>query len=311
MVEKGYCPNCKTWRSAIPIPAAPVILGPRVQKYVGYYSVICRLSLSQTQQLLLDTHCIHISQGEIAKILKRQALLHRKDYEELKVKIRGSPIVHLDETGWKLLKDASRTFAWSMSTPEGASVYLVGESRGKGNVAKLLGDAYQGVAVTDDYAAYDTLPNHQLCWAHLLRKFRELAQSGEVAADTQAHYQTQYQQLAGIYTAVRDRRGTADIFTAQLQTLATHAPQDGKKLRTLKTTLAQNVSKYLTCLQDTQIPLTNNQAERSLRHLVLKRKISFGSHSKDTAEYFAILLSVLMSQRRQNPTGWFGEFVGV
>ncbi|MBI5401108.1 MAG: transposase [Candidatus Yonathbacteria bacterium] len=30
--------------------------------------------------------------------------------------------------------------------------------------------------------------------------------------------------------------------------------------------------KYLTCLSDSRIPLTNNQAERSLRHLVLKRK---------------------------------------
>ena len=57
--------------------------------------------------------------------------------------------------------------------------------------------------------------------------------------------------------------------------------------------------------------MTNNQAERSLRHLVLKRKISFGSLTKRTAENLAVLLSVLMSLRQRYPSNFFGEYLKV
>lgn len=59
------------------------------------------------------------------------------------------------------------------------SVFLAGESRGKGNALKLLGENFSGFTVSDDYGAYRKLRNHQLCWAHLLRKFRDGAGSGE------------------------------------------------------------------------------------------------------------------------------------
>lgn len=311
VVEKGYCVTCSRWQTGAPVPSARVIIGERVHAYVAYLSIMGRLSFTQIQQLLFDTYHFALSAGEIAKILKRQALAHRPAYEQLKETIRGAPIVHLDETSWRQLTDGSGSYAWSMSTPEGRSVYLVGESRGRGNVTTLLGDDYAGVVVSDDYGAYRTLTRHQLCWAHVLRKFRDLARSGELDADAQTHHQQEYQTLAGIYQDVRDQRDPSlcAVYVTRLQQLAQHAVLDCKKLRTYKETLLKNIPAYLTCLADPAIPLTNNQAERSLRHLVLKRKVSFGSHSKETAERLAILLSVFMSKRSQNPRDWFGELL--
>ncbi|MEK6910005.1 MAG: IS66 family transposase [Candidatus Aenigmatarchaeota archaeon] len=313
IVEKAYCLNCKKWQMDIPLPTAKVILGSNVQKYTCYLSIICRLSFSQIQEILKDTYQIHISQGEIAKILEREAIKLRPFYEQLKVKIRGEPVIHLDETSWKLLIDGSNTYSWVMSGTESKeSVFLIGESRGKGNMEKLLQD-FQGFVITDDYGAYRTLKRHQLCWAHLIRKFRDLAKSSELEERQRIHCKQEYMKLCLIYDDLKDS-GTIkdhDQFTERLTRLSMIAELDPKKLIRYKTTLRKNISKYLTCLSDPRIPLTNNQAERSLRHLVLKRKISFGSLTKRTADNLAVLMSSLMSLKQRYQSSFFGEYLGV
>ncbi len=315
IVEKIYCPNCKKWNTNIPLPSSKVILGPNVQKYTCYLSIMCRLSFSQILEILKDTCQIDISQGEIAKILNREAVKLRPFYERLKVKIRGEPVIHLDETGWKLfIGDGYAPYSWVMSGGESKeNVFLVGESRGKGNMERLLGENFNGFTVSDDYGAYRKLNKHQLCWAHLIRKFRDLTKSGELDEKIRLYCKTEYQKLCLIYHDLKnDRRMERyDDFSFKLKELSRIKNLDPKKLIRMKTTLAKNIPKYLTCLSDPRIPLTNNQAERSLRHLVLKRKISFGSLTKRTADNLAVLLSVLMSMKQRFQANFFSEYLGV
>jgi hypothetical protein len=75
------------------------------------------------------------------------------------------------------------------------------------------------------------------------------------------------------------------------------SPRDPLKLVRVKTQVRQRAAYYLTCLKHPNVASDNNAAERSLRHLVIKRKISFGSLGERTAETMAILLSVLLSYR--------------
>lgn len=314
IIEKGYCKICKKWQTATSLPSSKVMLGPNIQKYICYLNVCCRLSYSQTKQILYDSYHMSVSEGEIAKILNREATRFRPEYEELKEKIRGEPAIHLDETGWKILCGGDKSFAWVMSGAKSSeSVFLVGETRGGGNVEKLRGASYKGVTVTDDYMAYKKLEKHQLCWSHLIRKFRDLAQSHEVSEEQRVYCLEQYKICSEIFTDIAEHRDVSlfDSYVKGLSQLATINPLDCKKMVRVKTTLLQNIPKYLTCLSNPNIPMTNNQAERSLRHLVLKRKISFGSFVKRTADNLAILLSVLMSRRQRNPSNWFGEWVGV
>jgi len=206
-VEKSYCPNCQQWRQAIPLPKTKVILGPSIQKYTCYLSIVARLSFAQIQNLLNDTYQAKISQGEIAKILNREALHLRPVYEQLKKKIRGEPAIHLDETSWKLFIEQGKVFSWVMSEADSQeSVFLVGEHRGKGNVDTLIGENYKGVVVSDDYGAYKKLENHQLCWAHLLRKFRDLANSEELEIKQKEYCKTEYQKLCLIYSEMKNDR---------------------------------------------------------------------------------------------------------
>lgn len=314
VVEKSYCPDCKKWQTDIPLSTAKVVLGSNVQKYVCYLNVLCRLSFTQIQEILSDTYQIHISQGEIAKILEREAIHLKPFYEQLKVKIRGEPGIHLDETSWKLLIDGSNSYSWVMSGTESQeNVFLIGESRGKGNMEKLVGEDFNGFVISDDYGAYRKLKKHQLCWAHLIRKWRDLAKSGELEENIRLHCKEEYIKLCLIYDDLKNNRGIERCkeFTERLTELSIVKTLDPKKLIRYKTTLRKNISKYLTCLLDSRIPLTNNQAERSLRHLVLKRKISFGSLTKRTADNLAILMSSLMSLKQRYQANFFGEYLRV
>jgi transposase len=314
IAHKGYCTTCRKYVASTPLPTSKVTLGLNVRKYTCYLSTVCRLSFSQIQELLQDTYSIHISQGEIVTILRKEAVHLLPVYEELKAKIRSEPIIHLDETSWKVLTRSEKSFAWVMSgSVSKENVFLVGESRGGGNVVKLTGENYSGTVVTDDYAVYDKITNHQLCFAHPLRKWRDLATSCELNDEQRLHCKEEYQRLATAYRAIVDTQNI-DSYTNHslaLTDVATVRPLDPKKLIRYKTTLMQKIPQYLTCLTDPRIPLTNNQAERSLRHIVLKRKTSFGSLTKKTADTLAVLLSVLMSLKQRHQKGFFGEYLGV
>jgi transposase len=312
-VEKSWCENCKKWKQKIPLPNSEVVLGPNVQKYVCYLSVMRRLSFTQIQNLLYDTYQIQISQGEISKILDRESIHLGPFYEQLKEKIRDEPAAHLDETGWKLFTDPDKSFSWVMSGSQSKeSVFLIGENRGKGNADKLLG-AYDGVVVTDDYGAYRKLENHQLCWAHLLRKFRDLANSQELNENQSDYCKKEYSKLCLIYSDLKEKRQIKnyDKFYKKLFNFSKIRANEPRKMARLKTTFLKNIPNYLTCLKDPDIPMTNNLAERSLRHLVLKRKISFGSFAKRTADNLAILLSCLMSLKQRHGSNFFTEYLRV
>ena len=65
-------------------------------------------------------------------------------------RIRGSPVVHADETGWR--EDGHNGYVWTFSTP--TERYFLRRGRGKAVVDEVLGDQFAGVLVSDFYAAY-------------------------------------------------------------------------------------------------------------------------------------------------------------
>lgn len=306
VIEKGWCATCRTWSAGTPLPPAPVILGENVQRYISYLNVVCRQSYSQIEGILQQGYDFDISQGEIAKILEREGNRLRPAYERLKAKIRGEPSIHLDETGWNILGNGERGFAWTMAggVSEDA-VFALGKSRGRGNAEDLIGDS-EAVRVTDDYPAYRNLGgDHQLCCAHILRKLRDLAASGALPEPSRAHCVRAYGTFAAIYADVETARTSSDPTSAydalheRLQAFAEADTRDPAKLGRIKTQVRERSENYLTCLRHPNVAADNNAAERSLRHLVIKRKISFGSMSEGTAETMAILLSVLMSRKQR------------
>jgi hypothetical protein len=309
VVEKGYCETCDRWMTTEPLPPATVTFGPNIKRYVTYLSVICRQSYGQIQGILDCTYDFEISQGQIAKILGREGEMMRPEYERLKAKIRGEPSIHLDETGWNLIMgDGYKRYGWTMTGGTSSNaVFVLGKTRGKGNATDLIGDS-EAVVVSDDYAAYRNIDNpHQLCLAHILRKLRDLATSSEVSGNIHDYCVSTYKIFKQIYADIEAARKSADPKSAydqlhtRLKSFATPDQSDPMKLRRIKEQVAARTDNYLTCLLHKNVASDNNAAERSLRHLVLKRKISFGSFKEKTAETLSILASVLLS-RKQNGT---------
>ncbi len=307
-VETGFCKICKKYHSEIQIPNAKVIIGENVKNQITYQTTVLRLSYQQIQNDLLNSFNFKISSGEIDKVLRRKADFHRIDYERLKEIIRKEKVIHFDETGDKVRDgDGFKSFTWLMQgkgKPE--VVFDKGKTRGGGNAIDLLKNS-KAVGVTDDYGVYKNLfQNHQLCWAHLHRKLRDLAESNSLEGKSKQACHKVFLQEEKIYFKIRklsDRNDLTQIereiyvvkFTKQLKKLAKPTLYDPKKLLTYKQTLSKNIHKYLTCVRLPNIPADNNQAERSLRHIVLKRKNSFGHISARGAETSSILMSVFMT----------------
>ena len=69
---------------------------------------------------------------------------------EIAERVRGSPVVHADETGWR--EDGHNGYVWTFSTPD--LRYFLRRGRSKAVVDEALGNEFAGVLVSDCYAAY-------------------------------------------------------------------------------------------------------------------------------------------------------------
>lgn len=304
-IQVGFCPKCRRQRQAMPVSAHTVSLGTNIQQAILYWTYVSRLSFQQIIDTARDLYDFKLSDGEIAHILATGSNKLEVSYEQLKQRIRGSPSLHFDETGYK--QQGGEKYAWVM-TPSNSeeAVFLVGRNRGKGNATELAGD-FSGVRVTDCYPAYDNMTGgHQACWSHPLRYARDLASSQDLSAEKRVLCQSFYQQVKDIYAQVRvvvqqpfeplKRTQAYEDLRKQLDILAKSPCQPApKKLLDLKQRFKNYAHEFLTCLLYENVPADNNKAERKLRHLVLKRKVSFGTKSAKGSKIFSINASVLLS----------------
>ncbi len=316
VVEQWYDPERRVWVSNDPLPSAVVTLGDNVRVLIATLTTVERLSFEQVRNLLTTLFHITVSDGEIAHILVREARILTPAEDALLTSIRKEESHHMDESRYDVYGETR--YAWSMTG--GASddtVYRLGVSRGKG-VAKTLRGNSTGVLVSDDYGAYRTLAeHHQLCYAHLIRKFRDLAQHDGFTDAQKEGVRATYREIKAIYRAVKEACAGPDpqrhrmTLAERFHAVSAVHDRDPKPVTRLKTTLRKNIAQYLTCLSFPFIALTNNTAERSLRHVVLKRKNSFGCKSDRGAVALGTLLSVLLSLHHRDPSTYFEGYLAL
>ena len=318
-VEQGYCPKCKKWISAVTIPKAKCILGEKIRKYVSYCSIILRLSFSQIEENARDLWKISVSQGEIQNLLEKEAVVLTPEFEQMKVRIQNQPAQHYDESTWKVADGKVGNEVWVMTgteTPE--AVFLFGKSRGKGILDLLNPNRKRGI--TDGYGAYiNAFEEHQLCWAHLYRHFRDLAKSDVLSGAQKEACLSDYAKISGLYGKLKETLSadfeyekTNRYFLNELHQFAQPNENDTPKLAKVKDTLLKTKEKYLTCLKYPGIiPPDNNKAERAIRHLVIKRKICYGSKTEKGAETLSTLASVLLSLKWMAGADFFTRYLAL
>ena len=315
-VEVGYCTSCKQQSSGCYIPSKKSVLGDNIKKYVCILSIGSRLSHSQIQEHLKDVFDVSISIGEIGNIMETEARSLRPEYQALKVSVLNQTGTHYDETSWKVQKEEQGKFAWvATGTENNDTVFSLGKSRGKGNVEDL-GRAKLGI--TDDYAVYkNAFAEHQLCWAHPQRKLRDLAESNEIEEGKKEYCKTTYEQFSNLYQKIRKSIGNTlsqhmkTRFRSLFEKITCFHSLDPTPLQRIKNSLRKNTKNYFTFLKYPTIPIDNNKAERALRHLVIKRKISFGSKTQRGAETTSILASIILSLKWNDPENWFQKYLAL
>ena len=130
-----------------------------------------RLPFRTIQWYLHTVHQLRLSLGAIVGAVHQVARKSQPGLARIVDRIRASPVVHADETGWR--QDGANGYVWTFSTP--TDRYFLRRGRNKEVVDEVLGESFSGVLVSDFYAAYNHYPGlKQRCWAHLLREVHDL-----------------------------------------------------------------------------------------------------------------------------------------
>ena len=99
-------------------------------------------------------------------------------YHKLRGSVRASPLVHTDDTGWRV--DGGPAFLMAFETDE-ATVYQVRARHRNEEVREVVPSDYGGVMVTDRGRSYDAQAlsgvKQQKCLAHVLRSISEVVQT--------------------------------------------------------------------------------------------------------------------------------------
>ncbi len=299
------CPCCR--RAWVPTEALGGVVAGQQRLGVGLVSLIATLReegrwpVRTIQWYLATCHQLHLSVGALVGALKQVAAYGAGLVDRLREQIRRSPVVHADETGWR--EGGANGYVWTFCTA--TARYFLRRGRHKEVVDEVLGARFDGVLVCDFYAAYDHYPGvKQRCWAHLLRDVHDLRErhpADEGLRDWAAGVHDVYARAKAYPGTAPQERGRAQhAFERELLALcqpylADQAAPQG--------TLCRRIEAYLPELfvfvADPTVPSTNNEAERSLRHLVTSRKISGGTRSKRGSDTKLALASLFGTWRAE------------
>ena len=308
------CPQCQ--RCCTPTAQLENMVMGKQRLGVNLISLIAALREEarlpfRTIQWYLDTvHGLRLSLGAIVDATQRVACKAQAELTGILERIRGSPVVHADETGWR--EDGHNGYVWTFSTP--SERYFLRRGRGKAVVDEVLGDQFAGVLVSDFYAAYHHYDGpKQRCWAHLLRDIHDLPAlypdddryDDRLAQWADAIHQLYRQATAFTHPSEQQRpeqqRRTAQLALEQrlLALCRTYQDDPSAAPTRLCRRMENHIKELFLFVAEPEVPPDNNAAERSLRPVVISRKISGGSRSAAGTDTKMTLASIFGTWRVQ------------
>lgn len=311
--HRYYCACCQKVVSAPYHPShvpqghlgAQVLIQAVILKY--YHC----LPYDKIVELFQDMAGLKVSAGGLSQALARVGRWLGVERQVLLQAIRGSPQVHVDETGWRL--DGQRSWVWAFVN-ERLAYYAVDLSRGRKVLRSVLTDEFKGILISDFYGVYFNLPcRRQKCLVHLLREFNECAKR-----DDSLEYQRSYKKIKRLINDALRLQGQYGHMNkiAYLRRVAAikqrlfdfmTCPYRNKNLQRLSKRFSKFWLDMFTFLQDPSIAWNNNLAERMIRPNVIYRNRSFGNRSPRGAQAHATLMSLIQTLILQKQN--VGEFL--
>jgi transposase len=278
------------------------LVGPMLAAFIAALSLRFRLSRRKIQEFLADWLALELGTATIERCIHEFGLASEPVVEQLIEDVRAAEIVHLDETPW--YQRGALRWMWVAATAV-TIVYRIG-SRRKEELAALIGEAFLGWLVTDGYAAYRDHPRRQRCLAHLIRKGLALAE-GYYGAGS-GFGRDLVRDLRRLIERVHDgdaNTQAVERLMARIQwNCQCNRYEIEKKVRDLAGEILNDWDAVVAFVSDPNLPPTNNEAERALRHAVIARRISFGTRTDEGSRFYAAGLSVIDTCRKRGADPW-------
>ena len=316
-VEVKHCSRCGQDTFAKCEIPAPVQYGERIKSLGVYLNQYQMLPFERTREMMEDLFGCSIS----AEIIQQSSAHCYNQTETLvegiiKSAIKQSAVMHNDETGMRC--EGKTKWIHTYSTAK-HTYYAIDEKRGKEAMKRIdILPQYSGISVHDRWASYDEYDCvHALCNAHLLRDLKLVEEEYHKpwAAAMRKLLLEAYtlsqsaNPCKGAITSVEKRY--ANIVNKGLNqesnpvNIAIHRGRKAKsKSMNLLVCFRDRKKQILLFLHNKDVPFDNNLAERDLRMVKLKQKISGCFRSQQGAEIFCRIRSYISTVRKQGGQVW-------
>jgi len=312
------CPGCgQLNRGAFPDGVAqPVQYGPKVKSVLVYLTNYQLLPWERATKMLSDLYGASLSQGVLQNALQQCKQALDPITQTIKDSLVRAKLAHFDETGLRV----EGSLRWlHVASNQTLTHYERNDKRGQIAMDEIgILPEFQGKAVHDglrSYFAYDC--SHQLCNAHHLRELTFLVEQ---------HQQVWAQEMKTLLVQIKEQVDTArqqGLVALNLLTTAMfenryskligdgyaenpEAERTGKrgrpaqsKGRNLVNRLDQNRAAVLAFMYDFEVPFDNNLAERDLRMIKVRQKISGAFRTSQGADTFAQIRGYISTMRKQ------------
>jgi hypothetical protein len=269
---------------------------------------------------------INLSEGTIAKWNKDLSASLAPFIAEIHEKLLTQPVLHKDETGIRVANSLHWLHVLSSKL---YTLYFSHKKRGN-EADKEIGipPIYSGVLVHDHWKGLYSFPcGHAECNAHILRYLKSAAETHKrawavamiaflVHANNMAkeHKARNIMVLDSAVIAECHVRYDEILEQGRLEFFAGEKPdynsEDMKPLRRLK----EYKQQHLMFLSDFQVPFDNNLAERDLRMIKSKAKVSGCFRGSEGGSVFAVIKSYTSTLRKNSQNIFEGiknAFLGV
>jgi len=321
--EHKVCPNCnKVNQGSFPAGVeATTQYGERLKAFVAYLSVYQMLPIERIQQLLKDLTGYSPSEATILSYLDKLNDAVIPIEKTIREQLLNSEALHADETGARI----EGKLHWIHSVSNNRwTLYSVHEKRG--NIAMDAMDIlpkYHGIVVHDCWSPYFKEHykfEHALCNAHLLRECQGVIdydkQSWAQAMQTllketwhkvkqarlnnQSILESELHQIEQAYDAIIAQGETENPVSSTLSCEKKRGRKAQPKALNLLSRFAKYKQAILRFICDPRVPFDNNQAERDVRMVKVKQKVSGTFRTMKGAEQFARIRGFISTLRKQN-----------
>lgn len=310
------CPQCGQVNRAVPPPEAPgpVQYGSRILGAAVYLHTAHLVPYARLTEIFDTIFQVKVCKRTVETAHTRAHTALNPFEETVRAQLADAPALHVDTTGMRV---DGKLYRMHVASTRYLTVYQAHSGLGSEAIEEHgILPGFQGVLLHDCFPTYFRYgEKHALCGAHLLRELRGIGENeGHQWADEMFCLLEQMSRsgaaseggtvspevadwFEGIYDEIL-RRGQSEL-PAPRKTPGKRGRAKNAKSANLHMRLGKHRESVLRFLRDPAVPFTNNQAERDLRMVKLRQKISGCERTPMGAHIFARIRSYVSTSRKQ------------